>query len=194
MKQTKMKTKDLILAGAFLALYCVISMIVIIALGFTPITFLMVPLVVPIVVGPIFSLYLAKVPKVGAISILGIIIALLANSTGYIPGIIFGISITLIAELIAWLGKYKSKKMFMISYMLFSLVYTTPYMMITFSRKVFMEQTLAISGQEFTDALATIVPSWIFYALVAGALVAGLIGSILGQKIMKKHFEKAGIC
>ena len=194
MKQSKMKTKDLIVAGAFLALYCVVSMVVIIALGFVPITFLLVPIITPIAVGPVFSLYLVKVPKFGAVLILGLIVTLLANSTGYIPGIVLGVIVTLMAELIAWLGKYKSKKMFIISYMLFATLYATPHMMITFSRDAFMATTVEISGQEFTDALAAIAPSWIFYALIVGALVAGLIGGIFGQKVMKKHFEKAGIC
>ena len=194
MKQSKMKTKDLIVAGAFLALYCVVSTAVIIALGFVPITFLLVPIIVPIVAGPVFSLYLAKVSKFGAILIVGLIVALLANSTGYIPGIVFGVVMTLLAELIAWLGKYKSKKMFIISYMLFAPLYATPHMMLTLSRDAFMATTVEISGQEFADALSAIAPSWIFYALVVGALIAGLIGGLFGQKVMKKHFEKAGIC
>ena len=46
MKQSKMKTKDLIVAGAFLALYCVVSTAVIIALGFVPITFLQILLAI----------------------------------------------------------------------------------------------------------------------------------------------------
>ena len=194
MKQSKMNTKDLIVAGAFLALYCVVSMVVIIALGFVPITFLLVPIVAPIAVAPVFNLYLAKVPKFGAILILGLIVTLLANSTGYIPGILFGVVMTLSAELIAWLGKYKSRRMFMISYMLFATIYATPHMMITFSRDSFMATTVEISGQEFADALAAMAPSWIFYVLLVGALIAGLIGGLFGQKVMKKHFEKAGIC
>ncbi len=193
MNQTKMKTKDLILAGAFLALYCVVSLGVIMVLGFTPITFLLVPLIVPIVVGPVFSLYLSKVPKSGAILILGIIVTLLSNSTGYIYGIIFGAIATVVAELIAKAGKYKSKQMFSISYMVFSLIYTTPYMMMTLARNAFMEKTAMISGQEFADVLASFVPNWIFYALIVLALIGAAIGSFFGQRVMKKHFEKAGI-
>ena len=193
MKSNKMTTKDLITAGAFLALYIVISLIPIFALGFIPITFILVPFIVPMIMGPIFSLYVAKVPRFGAVLILGLIVGVLANSTGYIPGMALGAIIAIAAELVARAGKYKSKKMYTISYMIFSLAYFTAFLMLYFNREGYMAITESLAGPDFVAVLETIIPSWLAYAQIALALIGGFIGAKFGQKIMKKHFDNAEI-
>ena len=193
MKQSKMKTKDLIVAGAFLALYIVVSMIPIFALGFIPITFILVPFIVPMIMGPIFSLYVAKVPRFGAILILGIIVGLLANSTGYVPGMILALAFAITAELLAKAGKYQSKRMYAFSYMVFSLTYFTAFLMLYFNREAYMAITESLAGAEFVATLEALIPSWLAYAQVGLGLVGGFIGAKFGQRIMKKHFDNAGI-
>ena len=37
------------------------------------------------------------------------------------------------------------------------------------------------------------MPDWILPFLVIGAFVAGILGGLIGRKIFKKHFERAGI-
>ena len=193
MKKSKMSTKDLILAGAFLALYLVASMVVIFAFGFVPITWIFVPIITPLLMGPFFCLYTAKVPRCGAVLLLSLIVGLLANSTGYIYGIITAVVLAIVAELLARAGQYKSKKMYTLSYMFFSVAYSTPFLMLFLSKDVFLETTLSIAGPEFITALEPLIPMWLFPAQVVGALITAFLGALLGQKLMKKHFEKANI-
>lgn len=61
--KTKLTTKDLIAAGAFGAIYLVVLPVV-------PVLFLATPLIAGIVLGTVYMLYAAKVPKKGAILIL----------------------------------------------------------------------------------------------------------------------------
>ena len=74
MKNTKLVGKDLILTGALTALMFVIYMIISIAMSFAgPVTNVFYPPVVSVVNGIVMMLLLAKVPKLGALSIAGII-------------------------------------------------------------------------------------------------------------------------
>ena len=36
-------------------------------------------------------------------------------------------------------------------------------------------------------------PTWVFFAMIIMCLVGGTVGGILGAKVLKKHFRKAGM-
>lgn len=36
-------------------------------------------------------------------------------------------------------------------------------------------------------------PTWVFFAMIAMCLIGGLIGGLLGARVLKKHFRKAGM-
>ena len=48
-------------------------------------------------------------------------------------------------------------------------------------------------GQEYIDTVAGLVQPWTFPVLLVATFVAGVIGAMIGRKLLKKHFEKAGI-
>ena len=48
-------------------------------------------------------------------------------------------------------------------------------------------------GDAFADALYAITPDWMFFVLVALCVVGGILGGLLGAKVLKKHFKKAGM-
>lgn len=83
MKNSKLVGKDLILTGALTALMFAIYMIVSLALSFAgPVTNVFYPPVVSIANGIVMMLLLAKVPKLGALSIAGVIQGLLTFLVG----------------------------------------------------------------------------------------------------------------
>mgnify|MGYP001638585117 CR=1 FL=1 len=82
-KTNKLKTKDLIVAGAFAALYVVVLFAVVSVMGFIPILYLVAPFVNSIILGSIYMMYVTKVPKFGAILILAAAVGLLTSPVGY---------------------------------------------------------------------------------------------------------------
>lgn len=78
----KLTVKALIVAGAFAALYLVVMLIVVMGAGFIPILLLSLPLLLSVVCGPIYMLYVMKVPKRGAVLILSILAGLAMLSSG----------------------------------------------------------------------------------------------------------------
>ena len=48
-------------------------------------------------------------------------------------------------------------------------------------------------GQEYVDTMMSYTPQWMFFAMIAMCLIGGTIGGLLGAKVLKKHFRKAGM-
>ncbi len=192
-EQYKMKTKDLILAGAFIALYIAVMMMVVMTVGFVPIVYIFAPFILSVLLGPVYSLYVAKVPKFGALLVLGIVVTLFSNMIAVWFAYVWGIAITIAVELIARAGKYQSKKMYTLSYVVFALTNMGPFWTLVLSRETFLESTVAYYGEAYAQTMDALTPSWIVFAFVGMALVGGFLGAKFGQKVMKKHFDKVGI-
>lgn len=72
MKQSnKLQTRDFISVGIFSLIYAAVAFVIGGLAQMTPITFPFMPMVVALFTGTVFMLYVAKIPKRGAIIILG---------------------------------------------------------------------------------------------------------------------------
>lgn len=109
-KTNKLKTKDLIVAGAFAALYVVVLFAVVTVMGFVPILYLIAPFVNSVILGCIYMMYVTKVPKTGAILILAVAVGLLTSTGGVWVSLIWCLALGIVAELIARAGNHKSKR------------------------------------------------------------------------------------
>lgn len=188
----KMNTKDYIFAGAFAALYLVILLGVVMLLSFNPVTFLMVPLIIGIVEGPVFTLYISKVPKKGAVIILAVLAGLIMSSTSFFP-LVISVIAGITAEIIMG-GKGRNlKARSTAAYAVYNISVTGPFSLLFFAREEFFKATGEYYGQVYVDKLEALAPNWIFIALVDLALIGGFLGAKLGYKLNKKHFERAGI-
>ena len=106
-----MKGKDLINIGIFSAIYFVIVFIVAM-LGFVPIMLPMLAVLVPLLGGVPFELFLTRVNKFGMIWIMSIIMGLLMLITGMSwPPLAVSAVTGLLAELVFRAGRYRSAAM-----------------------------------------------------------------------------------
>lgn len=189
----RLNTKDLIYAGAFCALYIVAMLIVVMGSSvILPILYFIAPLTVGTVCGTIYMLYLLKVRKFGAALILGIIFSILTNSiTWYSLAVVLGAS--LIAELMIFLGKYASKKMYLLSYVFFNLTMAAPYLGFVFNLQDSLRITQDYYGEARAKAYESLFGSGFYVFTIALALVGGAVGALVASRLVKKHFAKAGI-
>lgn len=190
--KTKLKAKDLIYAGAFAALYLILMVVLVTMMGVIPITYILRPLVVGIVCAPVYMLYISKVKKFGAILILGVLFGVVTmNHTIFslVTAIIFGT----IAELICKSGNYESKQKMKMSFWIFNLNMIGPYLILVYAKPQYLAMTESFAGAEYAQAMDAITPSWIILVLAALAVIGGMTGTALSDKLMKKHFEKAGL-
>jgi energy-coupling factor transport system substrate-specific component len=189
----KLTVKDLIVAGAFAALYIVVMLIVVMVTGFIPILLLCAPLILGVVCGTIYMLYVVKVPKRGAVLILSILVGLLILSSGVWVGLLYAVLCGLAAEVLIAVGKYRSTKLFRASYCAFACAHVGPLLGLVFARDVVMANSLTYYGPEYVEQFNALTPSWIILVLIALGIIGGLIGGTIGNRLLKKHFIKAGI-
>jgi energy-coupling factor transport system substrate-specific component len=192
MNSNKLQTKDLITTGIFTAIYFVLFFAVGM-LGYIPIFYVLLPLILPIVSGIPFMLFLTKVKCFGMVTIMGTILGGLMLLTGHtytplITGFIFGV----LADLIFKIGKYKSKKLSILGYGVFSMWLLGMLVPFWIMKDSFEKMMLDSMGTEYTRAVLELFDkvSWTFPFL---AFSGGVIGAVFGLKMLKKHFKKAGI-
>ena len=188
----KLRAKELIFAGAFGAIYIVVMLIVVMMFGTIPILYILTPLPVGIVCATIYELCVLKVHKFGAALILGVLFAV-TSCSGYLPGLIIAIVLALLAELVILAGKYRSKKMFLLSYLVFNLNMVCPFTNLYFNRDAFMSMATEYYGAEYADGVAALATAWLPLIQIGLAVAGAGIGVFVASKLIKKHFAKAGI-
>ena len=192
-KMNKLKVKDLIVTGAFAALYVVLLLVVVSFLGFIPVTYILVPFLAPIILGPVYMMYTMKVPKFGAIIILSAIVGLITSMGGVWYALIWSLIIGTIAEFIARMGNYKSQKMYVASFSAFACTIIGPFLMVIFAKSTFLQSCTEYYGQGYADKLDALTPPWIIFVFLGMSLIGGFVGANFGKKLLRKHFDKAGI-
>ncbi|MDE6968768.1 MAG: MptD family putative ECF transporter S component [Eubacterium sp.] len=189
----KLQAKDLVNVGIYSAIYLVITC-VLSFLSLIPIFHPLLAVICPIAGGIPFMLFLTKAKKFGMITIMGIImgIVMLLTGMGYFCLFTGPIS-AVVADLVAKSGKYISAKKSVLTCGIFSLWYIGNYLAVFITREAQYQHTIDGYGQAYADAYIAIYQYWMLPVLIAVCFVSGLLGGVLGKKILKKHFQKAGI-
>ena len=193
MESKKLKAKDLINVGIYTAIYIVIFFVVGM-LNAIPVLYPFLYILIPLISGIPFMLFLTKTDKFGMVTIMSIICGVFWFLMGYtwtaiVGYVVFGI----IADLVLRAGKYKSFKIDVIGFWLFScgmIGCQAPMCVMAATYMAGIEQSM---GTQYASELARYMPSWIGIAAIAIIFVGALLGSLLGHKMLKKHFERAGI-
>lgn len=189
----KLQAKDLVNVGIYSTIYLVITC-VLAFLSLIPIIHPLLAVICPIAGGIPFMLFLTKTKKFGMITIMGIImgIVMLLTGMGYYCLITGPISAAT-ADLVAKSGKYISAKKSVLTCGIFSLWYIGNYLAVFITREAQYQHVIDGYGQAYADAYIAIFQYWMLPVLIAACFVSGLIGGALGKKMLKKHFQKAGI-
>ena len=188
----KLNGKDLINIGIFTAIYFVVIM-ALAMLGFISIFMPTYSILMPLLGGIPFMLFLTKVKKFGMVWIMSILMGLLMWLTGMAYyALIIGSVTCLIAEFVLKGGEYKSAKRAVIVHAIFCFWIVSNYIPLFFFADKYWS-TRQNFGQEYIDALTKMFPKWMFPVHIVLCFGFGILGGLLGRKILKKHFAKAGI-
>ena len=187
-----MNGKDLINIGIYGAIYFVIMMAVAM-LGMIPIFLPLLAVIVPILGGIPFMLFLTRVKKPGMIFILTMIMGVMMLLTGMGPWPLLTCALAgLGAELCMKSGNYQDARKAVLSYGIFSMWIFGNYLPLFTDYDGYFAQR-ADYGQAYIDAVSRLMPLWMAPVLLIACFVCGIIGGLIGRKLLKKHFEKAGL-
>ncbi|MFC7618879.1 MptD family putative ECF transporter S component [Microlunatus sp. GCM10028923] len=191
----RMSPRDLINIGIFGALYLVI-VYGINLLGFINPTVMLVALAASIVAGGIpFLLFLTRVRHAGMIVIFAVVTAGILMFGGH-PPISFVITIlcALLAEVVVAAGRYRSGRASVLAYAIYSAWYVGPMMPMFYARDdYFGGPTMQSMGQDYVRQLEALLSPGMLIAFDLSTVIFGLLGGLLGLRLLRKHFEKAGL-
>ncbi len=191
-EKKRLNAKDLINVGIYTAICAVICCAVAMT-GIIPIMMVLLVAIVPILNGIPYMMFLTKVEKFGMILIMNILLGILMWVTGMsYYSLVVGTIVALIAEFIYKSGNYKSKKMGVLAYAVSNIYLWANYLGIFFNPEGYFS-TRQVFGQEYIVAIFGLLPMWMCPVLLIATFVFGLVGGYVGTKLLKKHFEKAGI-
>lgn len=194
MDNQKLNTKDLINIGIFSVLYFIMFFISGM-LGYIPVFVVVLPLVLGVLGGIPFTLFLTKTGKFGAVTIMGILVSVLCFLVGQSwISIIFGVVFGFLADLIFKAGKYKSWKFTVIGYCVFTEWVIGSMLPMWIMRDVYFEAYRTQGGtEEYIGSVMNLTSGFMLPAVVVIGFIGGILGVYLGRAVLKKHFQKAGI-
>ena len=191
----KLTSKDLINTGIFGALFLTITLFVF-CIAFTPIIqFARVPLSA-LLCGPVFLLLIAKTKKPVVIILVGLLSSAVVGFLLYGNIICFLINMAffIIADLIAFVGKYESIKLNSIAYIIVSFWTMGEYGAFWFARD-FMYDNLVATGSnlDYINGTFELMNTTALVFVLTATLVCAILSVVLAKILFKKHFKKAGI-
>ncbi|WP_103063231.1 MptD family putative ECF transporter S component [Actinomyces qiguomingii] len=186
--------RDLITVGVFTALYFVIGF----AFGFVgvlgPVAQAVGMIVSAAVNGIVFSLYITRIRKPGMVLLTGLIAALLMVLTGHAwTTLVAAVVFSGIAELILARGHYRSARAAILAYAFFTLWVIGPIVPMYYQRDAYLADIAEQMGDAYAAAWETVFSPGPFAAILAVIFVSACLGGLLGQKMLRKHFIRAGI-
>lgn len=187
-----LNAKDLINVGIYTALYLAMFFAVGL-LTAIPVIYPVLFLIWPIVTGVPFMLFATKIKKKGMVFISAMIVGISWFLMGYpwtvlITYFIFGI----LSELAFSAGNYNKFSHVVVGYWLFSMA-TIGIQLPMWFMDGYMDGVKEMMGEQYASQLAMFMPKWMLLGGIVLLFVGSVIGANMGRKMLRKHFERAGI-
>lgn len=191
--ENKLNVKDLINVGIFTVIYFILFFASGM-LGYIPIFSVSIPLFLGILGGIPFALFLTKTGKFGAVTLMGTLVGLLCFFVGqHWISVVFGVGCGFIADLIFKAGEYKSWKMTLVGYCVFTQWVIGSMLPMWIMRDVFFERAKTMASEEYLNEMMKLTSNWMLPVVVVLGILGAIIGAYIGRGVLNKHFKRAGI-
>ena len=191
----KLTGKDVIAIGIYSAIYFVMNFAAMIT-GFIPLFWILLAGTAAILTSIPFLLMAVKVPKPGAVLIMGFITAFLYFITGQFTVLILITMLIacVLSETYRYITKYALKfRNLVVAFILFSYGMVGSPLALFVYRESFLAQISETMSWKYVVAISSYITTSMLILLLVSPIVGGLLGALIAKGIFKKHFEKAGI-
>ena len=145
-----------------------------------------------ILIGPVFMLMVAKVRKNGPFLLTSLITGVvLVAATWMFPitGLVGGI----LCELCLRAGQFRRKGWLILGFFCFNLGFIGDFLPLWFTKESYLEYAAQMMDAGYMATMEGLLTWPVFGVIVLSILVGSVLGSLLGMKLMRKHFVKAGL-
>ena len=99
----------------------------------------------------------------------------------------------LLSEWIYRAGNYESAKCAVFTNATFSLWVWANLLLLFVNRESFLASRAKTVGSDYVEKLNALTPDWLCPVLLVICFLCGVIGGMLGKRMLSRHFKKAGI-
>lgn len=187
--------RDLLNVAIFAVIYFVIVYAIAMLGIINPLVMLLTLPLSIVVAGIPFMLFLTRVRHAGMVTLFGMVIGLLYLVGGH-PWIstLVTIAAALLADVVMWAGRYRSRWAAIWAYAVFSLWYVGPLIPLLMNREEYLDSVgMQSMGPDYVAEFNEVVSTTAVWIFNGSTLVFGLLGGLLGAALLKKHFTKAGL-
>ena len=191
----RLGSRDLITLGVYSVLYVVVMFIAGMPFAFSPVLTYALPVSAAFFCAPVYLLLVAKVPRRGAVAILGAVVGLVLFVTGMfwlwaVAALVLGVA----AGEIAALGRFRSPGLNTVSYVVLALAPLASYVMVWINQQSYRAYLVGKGTDDsYMNTMIAAANQWLLVAIVVGTLLAAWLGTLLGRRMLARHFTRAGI-
>ena len=192
----KLTVKDLVLVGVLGAVAFAICLVISMLCGMSPVTNAFYPIIVAIPNGIVYMLMLAKVPKRGVFTVSAVVYGLLLLLVGcfwFIP--LCMVIAAAVADFAILGSRPRDARRMVAGYALTVAGQAFGYSgSIVLLRGMFNEVMIKNGIPDaYRDTLNAVISDPMLLVTVALAFGTALLGGLLGRRVLKKHFVRAGL-
>ena len=189
-----LKVQGLISSGVYATVYFFVVFIATFLLRFTVPVFnsLLIPALSALFSGVVYLMVVNRVPKFGAITIVGSVMAIFFLVFGYFPlAFLPSLVFPFLADVVQNKTKINEKIKLFLSYTLFSFGLTGPILPLWFMKEAYVDSLLKRGkDMSYVNSVFEPITTASFFVSMGLTIVFSIIGLLIGQKIYNKHFAK----
>jgi len=191
----RFSARDLVSVAIFAVIFIVVSYAIGMLGIISPLIWLLIVPLSVIVDGIPFMLFLTRVTHAGMVTLFGAIVGLFYLLTGSpLVATVGIILLAVIAELILWAGRYRSKWAAVCTYAVFSLGFFTAFLPLLYDRENYLKSpSWTQMSPEYVQTADELLSAPVLWVVALSILIAGFLGRLLGSAILRKHFVRAGL-
>ncbi|MEM7339935.1 MAG: MptD family putative ECF transporter S component [Actinomycetota bacterium] len=191
----RLSTRDLITIGIFTAVYLG-AYVILSSVLFTPWLFILLLPVGALLMAPVYLLFIARTQKPFAITIMGLIAALVAGLIVYGNVLIalVNLGVAVLADAIAFAGKYRSLTLNVVSYLVMSFWVLGQVGPMWVARDWWRDLTITSGySAEFADGSLDLATPLSLGLIALATVIAGLVSAYVARSMLDRHFRRAGV-
>ena len=193
-RTTALDARSLVNAGVFAALYFVILFATALIGFINPALHLLGILVGTLMNAAVTLLYMAKTPRMWAMTAFGTVIGATMVLLGQFWGtVLLSALCGLAADLIVRAGAYRRRLHVCIAYGVFQFWTIAPLFPVILGSDAFFQRIALRQGVEYADLMRNLFTPWFLLSFQVVVCLVGCVAAWLATRILAKHFTRAGI-
>lgn len=189
------RARDFLTVAIFAVIYIVVIFAVAMLGIVSPLVMVITLPLAPLIAGIPYMLFLSRVRHAGMVTLFGIVFGLASMGWGHPwQSALIIVGVSLIAEVVLFAGRYRSRWAAIWTYTIFSAWMIGPWIPFFLDPAGYLAgQATQSMGSDYVEQMDATLTVPIILGVWGAGIVFGFLGGLLGSAVLRKHFVRAGL-